>query len=407
MRSVLVVLAAMLALAGCGELNLDTSTTDNDAVEIDTGSSGQVDATIETDASEPQTGDDATETDTSVTDNDASDDDATIETDVEEFDVSAQPVPCVNNDGDGVCVQNADGKVLDCDDSDSNTYLGAEELCDSVDNNCNGQVDEGVETWMLFDDHDGDGFGADKKTETCSKVGYVNKAGDCNDSDPEIYPGANDPAGDGIDQNCDDGVTVEQGSSDFDAGSTETDEDVGSNEDTGNEVDESDAGSTEADSGDTDDSDVINANDEFDTGSTEPGTDEDAGNEMAELPIALLTANFVEQHEFLLTYQIADTQGELCNGWDNEDEPVEDAGYSVSVEMELNEDVAFVRVNVTIDEEVWLCSGNGGTAALYQGSVTTIDLPAGYQQGMAPFIWDDPSGNGCSLVFEVWQTDNN
>jgi len=50
-----------------------------------------------------------------------------------------------------------------------------------------------------FDDNDFDGFGFD----------------DCNDFDATINPGANDPLGDGIDQNCDgaDGVVLDGGSS--------------------------------------------------------------------------------------------------------------------------------------------------------------------------------------------------
>ena len=32
----------------------------------------------------------------------------------------------------------------DCDDSDGQTFPGSVEICDGVDNNCNGEVDEGV-----------------------------------------------------------------------------------------------------------------------------------------------------------------------------------------------------------------------------------------------------------------------
>ncbi len=47
-------------------------------------------------------------------------------------------VPDIDNDGDNypVCLN-------DCDDSDASIHPGAEELCDEVDNNCDGQVDEG------------------------------------------------------------------------------------------------------------------------------------------------------------------------------------------------------------------------------------------------------------------------
>lgn len=48
-------------------------------------------------------------------------------------------VPCsvIDNDGDGV------SSCDDCDDGNADTYPGASEYCDEIDNNCNGSVDEG------------------------------------------------------------------------------------------------------------------------------------------------------------------------------------------------------------------------------------------------------------------------
>jgi len=43
-----------------------------------------------------------------------------------------------DNDGDGVAADQ------DCDDSDPNNYPGNIEICDNQDNNCNGQIDEGI-----------------------------------------------------------------------------------------------------------------------------------------------------------------------------------------------------------------------------------------------------------------------
>ncbi len=59
--------------------------------------------------------------------------------------------------------------------------LGAAEICDGFDNNCNAQADEGF-------DVDGDGF------TSCG--------GDCNDGDGTIHPGATEQC-DGVDQDCD------------------------------------------------------------------------------------------------------------------------------------------------------------------------------------------------------------
>ncbi|MDP6947365.1 MAG: putative metal-binding motif-containing protein, partial [Myxococcota bacterium] len=47
----------------------------------------------------------------------------------------------------------------DCDDGDALIYLGANELCDGVDNDCDGTVDNDVTSIDWFEDADGDGFG--------------------------------------------------------------------------------------------------------------------------------------------------------------------------------------------------------------------------------------------------------
>ncbi len=50
---------------------------------------------------------------------------------------------CKDADGDGVIA------ALDCDDNNANIFPGAVELCDGVDNNCNGQVDDNVSMTVL------------------------------------------------------------------------------------------------------------------------------------------------------------------------------------------------------------------------------------------------------------------
>ncbi len=65
----------------------------------------------------------------------------------------------------------------DCDDSDNDVYLGALEIPDLEDNDCDGDTDEGT---VLADD-DGDG--------------YSELAGDCDDSDADLNP--DDADGDG------------------------------------------------------------------------------------------------------------------------------------------------------------------------------------------------------------------
>jgi hypothetical protein len=55
-----------------------------------------------------------------------------------------------------------------------------------------------------FFDADGDGFGTGDTLVVCAiGDGQAAVAGDCNDADPTINPGAEEIAGDGIDQDCD------------------------------------------------------------------------------------------------------------------------------------------------------------------------------------------------------------
>lgn len=93
----------------------------------------------------------------------------------------------------------------DCDDSNPTVYPGAMELCDELDNNCDGNTDEGLATYTLFEDLDSDGFGSEVSVEYCDSVvvGYSLISGDCNDANSTIYPGAMEVLDNGIDENCD------------------------------------------------------------------------------------------------------------------------------------------------------------------------------------------------------------
>ncbi len=87
-----------------------------------------------------------------------------------------------DSDGDGYTTAQGD-----CDDTDSAVNPGADEVCgDSIDNNCDGTVDEGCDDTA---DSDGDG--------------YTTAQGDCDDTDSAVNPGADEVCGDSIDNNCD------------------------------------------------------------------------------------------------------------------------------------------------------------------------------------------------------------
>ncbi len=90
----------------------------------------------------------------------------------------------------------------DCNDANAAIRPSAAEVCNNIDDNCNGQLDEGV-LIKFYRDADGDGYGKSSvTTQACSApAGYVSNSTDCNDGNASVRPGATELC-DSVDNNC-------------------------------------------------------------------------------------------------------------------------------------------------------------------------------------------------------------
>jgi hypothetical protein len=94
----------------------------------------------------------------------------------------------------------------DCDEAQVLINPGRPELCNGVDDDCSGEVDDKpVDGVQFYVDEDGDGYGAtDSGEAACAQPsGSVPEGGDCDDTDAAYHPGASEDCEQDLDFNCD------------------------------------------------------------------------------------------------------------------------------------------------------------------------------------------------------------
>ncbi|MCB9673552.1 MAG: putative metal-binding motif-containing protein [Alphaproteobacteria bacterium] len=117
-------------------------------------------------------------------------------------------------DGDGFgddgspapCVLGAVEQGGDCDDDDPDINPGVAEVCDGVDNDCMGGIDDDVaEGPEWYADFDGDGYGRDDDEPVIAcdpPPNHVDQQGDCLDTNANAHIDATEICNNGVDENC-------------------------------------------------------------------------------------------------------------------------------------------------------------------------------------------------------------
>ncbi len=288
----------------------------------------------------------------------------------------------VDNDGDGYYTVE-DGPA-DCNDSNKNAYPGAKELCDGVDNDCDGDTDEGCTGSTA--DTDGDG--------------YLPPL-DCDNLNANVHPGKQEVCGDSLDNNCDGQVNEGcQGNT----GNTAVDNDGDGYFTIGGQIDCNDGdanvkpGAPEL-CGNNRDDDCDGDIDEGCSGNGGGNTGGGTGNS-SDLWVEVCYPG--APNSLQLNVQYYGNGNDVGKYWQKSGTATNSSCVSITVpKADLPSNVCGVRLNVTKDSYSWLCEGNGSTAHL-DGNVTSIQVNhAGKQYSKANVgTWSAPGGanSGCSAL---------
>jgi hypothetical protein len=147
------------------------------------------------------------------------DDDCDGDIDDDDSDVTGTETWYADSDGDGFGADDSTTEACempsgttddstDCDDSNAEVSPDGTEICNEIDDDCDGDIDDddatvsGSSTWYI--DHDGDGYGSDDYTDSACQApsGWVDDSTDCDDTDSSVSPAASEICNE-IDDDCD------------------------------------------------------------------------------------------------------------------------------------------------------------------------------------------------------------
>lgn len=244
----------------------------------------------------------------------------------------------------------------DCNDSDASIFPGAPELCDGIDNNCDGQVDERADSnnLVVYEDADGDGFGneASPLNACFAPEGYTDVIGDCDDSDPAYNPDAlEDDCADSNDYNCDGALSFEDADGDGFLGCLDCDD---QDPDINNDADELCDGIDNNCDGERDNDAVDQA--EFFTDEDQDGYGDPDAAEFACFQPSGTSANSDDCDDGNPT--VHPNAAERCNGIDDDCDDVAD--------------------NNALDARTWFADGDSDGHGNARETVIECDMPDGY-----------------------------